>query len=336
MLTYWRRAGRAGHWPKPTLDVTNCSPSRWRCRVVNISLADIVTCEEYSDYVPPSSAAETLGKRCTVEHESSESNAASDRHDTRSELETAVKEDQFFLVYQPEIDLHTNAFVGVEALLRWRHPERGVENPESFLAALESSGLILPVGQWALSTACAQGAEWHDKGYRFSVSVNISYRQIESSEFVAQVDQILTSSRFPRSLLVLEFAQSILSGTLEPQLRALKELGLRLAVDDFAPGTSQLSDLAGSPIDIVKLERQFIASMSASTTAVAQVHELVDLSKKMNLQIVASGIEDAEQRQRLQLQDVAVGQGFHFSKPHEAQEIDHYLEDFSIFSGKPL
>lgn len=269
-------------------------------------------------------------------HEASESDATKDRHDVNSDLETAVAKGQFFLVYQPEIDLHTNAFVGVEALLRWRHPERGVVNPDSFVPALESTGLILPVGRWALSTACAQGAEWHDKGYRFSVSVNISARQFESSDFVDDVDEILMSSRFPRSLLVLEFAQSILSSDSGAQLRALKELGVRLAVDDFAPGTSKLSDLAGSPIDIVKLERRFISSMSESPTSIAQVHEIVELSKEMNLQIVASGIEDAEQRQRLQLEDVAVGQGFHFSRPHEAQEIDHYLEDFSIFSGKPL
>jgi EAL domain-containing protein (putative c-di-GMP-specific phosphodiesterase class I) len=287
-------------------------------------------------YVPPISTVEILGKRCTVAHEASESDAAADRHDVNAELETAVENGQFFLVYQPEIDLHTNAFVGVEALLRWRHPERGVVNPDSFLSLLESTGLIIPVGRWALTTACGQGAEWHDKGYRFSVSVNISASQFQSPDFVDEIDQILVSSRFPRALLVLEFAQSMLSSESSVQLHALKELGVRLAVDDFAPGRSLLSDLAGSPIDIVKLERRFIASMSDSTTAVAQVHELVELSKKMNLQIVASGIEDADQRERLRREDVSVGQGFHFSRPHEAQEIDHYLEDFSIFSGKPL
>jgi EAL domain-containing protein (putative c-di-GMP-specific phosphodiesterase class I) len=287
-------------------------------------------------FVPPISMVENLGKRCTVPHEASESDAANDRNNVNSDLELAVENGQFFLVYQPEIDLHTNAFVGVEALLRWRHPERGVVTPDSFLSTLESTGLIIPVGRWAMTTACAQGAEWHDKGYRFSVSVNISARQFAAPEFVDDVDAILVSSRFPRALLVLEFAQSLLSTESGARLHDLKELGVRLAVDDFAPGRSHLSDLAGSPIDIVKLERQFISSMSDSGAAVAQVHELVELSKKMNLQIVASGIEDAEQRERLQLEEVSVGQGFHFSRPHEAQEIDHYLEDFSIFSGKPL
>ena len=258
------------------------------------------------------------------------------RHDVNSDLATAQAEDQFFLVYQPEIDLHTNAFAGVEALLRWRHPDRGVMNPDSFVPELESTGLIIPVGRWALSTACDQGAQWHDKGYRFTVSVNISARQFASGDFVHDVDEILSSSRFPQSLLVLEFAQSILSSDAGEQLRTLKDLGVRLAVDDFTPGTSLLSDVTGSPIDIIKLERNFIASMSDSAGAIAQVHELVELAKKMDLQIVASGIEDDDQRQRLQLEDVSVGQGFHFSRPHEAKEIDRYLEDFSIFSGKPL
>jgi EAL domain-containing protein (putative c-di-GMP-specific phosphodiesterase class I) len=271
-----------------------------------------------------------------VEHEASESDTAHNGQNVNAELESAVANGQFFLVYQPEIDLHTNAFVGVEALLRWRHPLRGVVSPDLFVPDLEATGLILPVGRWALSTACLQGAQWHDKGYRFTVSVNISARQCESPDFVNDVDEILTTSRFPRSLLVLEFAQSVLARDGGVQLHALNELGVRLAVDDFAPGSSQLSDLSGLPIDIVKLDRQFVASMSTSVTAVEQVHELVELAKKKDLQIVASGIEDAEQRERLQLEDVSVGQGFHFSRPHEAQAIDHFLEDFSIFSGKPL
>lgn len=291
--------------------------------------------EDLIDVLPFSTVA-SLGKRWTVAHEASDSDKTTESRDVSADLAQAVEKSQFFLVYQPEIDLHSNAFVGVEALLRWRHPELGVVSPGSFVPALESSGLILPVGRWALSTACSQGTEWHDKGYRFSVSVNISDLQFESQQFLDDVDEILSSSRFPRSLLVLEFAQSTVRSGSEGRLEALKDLGVRLAIDDFEPGRSQVSDVAGSLIDSVKLDRKFVASMSGSTTAVALVHDLVEVAKKMNLQIVASGIEDSEQRQRLQLEDIAVGQGFLFSKPHEAAEIDRYLEDFSIFSGKPL
>ncbi len=253
-----------------------------------------------------------------------------------SDLSTALENDQFFLVYQPEIDLHTNAFAGVEALLRWRHPTQGVVSPDRFVPALEAQGLIVDVGSWTLLTACAQGSEWHDKGYRFPVSLNISPLQLESPAFVSQVEEALDSSRFPASLLVLEFAQSTLTSNYDEQLASLKKLGVRLAVDDFEPGASHLDNLAMSPVDIVKLDRQFIASMSQSDAAADFVHSLVAAAKGLHLQIVASGIEDDEQRRRLQLEDVAIGQGFHFSKPHVAAEIDRYLEDFSIFSGKPL
>jgi EAL domain-containing protein (putative c-di-GMP-specific phosphodiesterase class I) len=266
--------------------------------------------------------------------ESLEATAA--REELMLGLSTALESDQYFLVYQPEIDLHTNAFAGVEALLRWRHPVQGVVNPDTFVPELEAQGLIVAVGSWAISTACAQGSEWHDKGYRFSVSLNISPLQFEWPAFVDQVEEALHSNRFPASLLVLEFAQSTLTPQHVDQLAALKHLGVRLAIDDFVPGSSQLSDLATSPVDIVKLDRQFIASMSRSDAAAGLVHSLVAAAKGLHLQIVASGIEDDEQRRRLQLEDVAIGQGFHFSKPHEAVEIDRYLEDFSIFSGKPL
>ena len=256
--------------------------------------------------------------------------------DSTEELATALEEEQFFLVYQPEIDLNSNAFVGVEALLRWRHPARGVLGPDEFVPELESSGLILAVGRWALATACAQGAEWHDKGFRFTVSVNISAKQFAWSGFVDEVEEVLTSNRFPAGLLVLEFSQRTLNDDSTARLSELDELGVRLSVDDFEPGQSLLSEIEELPITIVKLDRHFVATLSESPNGTQLVHSLVDLAKKSKLQIVASGIEDAEQRQRLQLEEVGVGQGFLFSRPHEAADIDRYLEDFSIFSGKPL
>jgi EAL domain-containing protein (putative c-di-GMP-specific phosphodiesterase class I) len=254
-----------------------------------------------------------------------------------AELPRALDRDQFFLVYQPEIDLQTNAFAGVEALIRWRHPELGVVDPDSFVPQLEASGDIVKVGRWALETACAQGGRWHDKGYRFSVSVNVSSRQVERDDFADEVDEALVSSRFDPALLVLEFTQRTLSsGATADSLTSLKSLGVRLAVDDFVPGRTALNDLEALSIDIVKIDRTFIASMSTDSTLADQVHAVVKEAKLMHLQVVASGIEDAEQLRRLRLEEVSVGQGFHFSRPHEAADIDRYLEDFAIFSGKPL
>lgn len=275
-------------------------------------------------------------KRRVMPEQTEPSEKRAERVGIVEEFRAALEDDQFFLVYQPEIDLNSNAFVGVEALIRWRHPTKGVLSPNHFVPDLESSGLILEVGVWALETACAQGAEWHDKGFRFTVSVNISALQFAWSEFVENVEAILTTSRFPAGLLVLEFAQGTVVGDSSSRLSELAALGVRLSVDDFEPGTSNLSDFEEFPISIVKLDRQFVTSLSGRPQGTELVHQLVESAKKSNVQIVASGIEDDEQRRRFQLEEVGVGQGFLFSRPYEAHDIDRYLEDFSIFSGKPL
>lgn len=264
---------------------------------------------------------------------------SSARHVLAGELADALARGQFFLVYQPTIDLQTNAFAGVEALIRWRHPERGILTPDAFIDELEAEGQILPVGRWALHTACAQGAAWHDKGYRFAVSVNVSKRQLESEDFRTDVADALSSSRFDPALLVLEFAQGTLLSNEEGasiRVKQLKTLGVRLAVDDFEPGESALDELEKFDVDIVKLDREFIAAISTSSAAASLIHGLVKLSDTRHVQVIAAGIEDSEQRERLVNENVHVGQGFLFSVPHEAEEIDRYLEDFAIFSGKPL
>lgn len=256
-----------------------------------------------------------------------------------SDLQRALERDQFFLVYQPTIDLQTNAFAGVEALIRWRHLDRTVVNPEDFITELEATGHIIQVGRWALTTACQQGAIWHAKGYRFPVSVNISVKQLQLPSFVDDVEQALTSSQFDPALLVLEFSQKSLQSDVAVsarQLEALKAFGLGIAVDDFAPGHSPLANLEEFPVDIVKLDREFIGAIAKSSEASALVHTLVLLAKSLNVKIIASGVENAEQRRRLQSEEVDIGQGFLFSRPHEVDEIDRFLEDFAIFSGKPL
>ncbi|MHB8379039.1 MAG: EAL domain-containing protein [Acidimicrobiales bacterium] len=274
-----------------------------------------------------------------MENESVTTSAKSEFRDLGQALDEAVRQGQFFLVYQPTIDLQTNAFAGVEALLRWRHAERGVLSPDAFIDVLESSGQIIPVGRWALQTACAQGAAWHDKGYRFCVSVNVSRSQFEAPSFVQDVADALRSSRFDPALLVLEFAKATLlvdrdaTGT---RLAKLRTIGVRFAVDNFAPSGSASDELEAFPIDIVKLDRDFVAGLATSSEAASLVHRLVESSETRKLQVIAAGIEDLAQRTQLQNEKVHVGQGFLFSKPHEAEEIDRFLEDFAIFSGKPL
>jgi diguanylate cyclase len=255
-----------------------------------------------------------------------------------TELEHAVAAHQFLLLYQPTIDLETGAFVGVEALLRWCHPTRGTIGPDAFLGALESSGLITKVGAWVLATACRQGADWYSRGYRFSVSVNVSPQQLSRSTLPAEVASALAESSFDPGHLVLEFSEHALvdGDELRAAMARLKETGVRLAIDDFGTQPGSASLLETLPVDVVKIDRAVVSDMSTSSSHAAKVHELVQLGKQHHVQTVAQGIEDDGQRLRLRSEDVDVGQGFLFSVPHDVEAIDRFLEDYAIFSGKPL
>lgn len=279
------------------------------------------------------------GMRCAMAIEPERQAAPHGDWDVRRDLDDALAERQFFLVYQPTIDLQSGAFVGVEALLRWRHPTRGVVSPDMFIPQLESSGRIVPVGSWVLEAACRQGADWHDRGSRFTVSVNVATKQLNDPGFPEIVEQALASSRFDAGHLVLEFSEhSLVDGksATAARIASVRSLGVLLAVDDFGAEATASETLRALPIDIVKIDRAFISGLATSSDTAARVHELVQLGKSLGVQTIAQGIEDDDQRLRLQIEDVDVGQGFLFSVPHDAAEIDRYLEDFAIFSGKPL
>jgi len=249
----------------------------------------------------------------------------------------ALADEEFYLVYQPEIDLHSGGFAGVEALIRWNHATRGVVSPSEFIPLLESSGDIVDVGRWALETACYQGAEWHAKGYRFPVAVNTSGQQLRRAVFADEVQRALRASRFDASHLTLEFSHRVLS---DPEalttLSTLHQRGVRLAIDDFSPGHPSFDDFAGVPIDVVKLDRDFVAANADSTEGAAVIHQLVHDARALALRVIASGVEDASQRDHLRDENVDVGQGFHFARPFAAEEIDRFLEDYALFSGRPL
>ncbi len=264
-------------------------------------------------------------------------NESTDDSTLGHDVANALGANEFYLVYQPEIDLHTDGFAGVEALIRWRHAVRGVVAPANFIPALEASGDIIAVGRWALETACHQGAEWHAKGYRFPVSVNTSVQQLRQSNFVNEVERLLRESRFDPAHLTLEFSSRVLDDEeVKYTLSLLHARGVRLAIDDFAPGRPSFEELATLPIDIIKLARHFVTSTSDAADAASIIHELVREARSLNLRVIASGVEHAAQRDQLREEDVDVGQGFHFARPYEVHEIDRFLEDFALFSGRPL
>jgi EAL domain-containing protein (putative c-di-GMP-specific phosphodiesterase class I) len=255
------------------------------------------------------------------------------------DLHAALTSGQYFLLYQPTIDLASGAFTGVEALLRWHHPTRGVVLPDDFIPALESSGLIVPVGQWVLETACRQGAQWHSQGHRFAISVNIAAKQLQRDRIVDDVHGALSASGLDPGMLILELTESALMenvATTVSRLQLLKALGIRLAIDDFGTGFSSLAYLQQFPIDILKIDRSFVAGMAETAKSSAIIHTFVQLGKALLLEVVAEGIENDDQRAQLAAAKVNTGQGFLFAHPLDVDAVDRLLEDSIELPAAPV
>jgi len=272
--------------------------------------------------------AKAVGKDCCVLFEPEMQSAAVDRLALKSNLYSALANGQFFLLYQPIFELESMAVRGVEALLRWRHPTRGVISPDEFIPVLEENGLILGVGAWVLQEACGQAARWHRQGYRVQMSVNVSMRQIASPELVGDVVEALAASRLDPDTVTLEVTESVLMRDAEAtvaHLRGLKELGVKIAIDDFGSGQSSLTYLRRFPIDELKIDRSFIAAIDGSRESTAVLHTLVELGRTLGLSIVAEGIETCSQLEGLRSEHCTYGQGFIFARPMNPHAVEPYL-----------
>jgi diguanylate cyclase (GGDEF)-like protein len=272
--------------------------------------------------------AKAAGKRRAVVFSPSMQVAVDDHRNLAVDLHQALEAGQFFLLYQPTVDLSSGAVTGVEALLRWRRPQRGVVQPDDFIPALESSSLIVPVGQWVLEEACRQGAIWHGEGHRIAVSVNISVRQLERDRIVDDVHGALSASGFDPSMLTLELTETTLThdvATTVTRLGLLKALGVRIAIDDFGTGYSSLAYLRQFPIDVLKIDRTFVSGIANTKEGAALVHTLVQLGKLLGLETIAEGIETDEQRIFLSGEEVDGGQGFLFARPLDVAAVNGLL-----------
>ena len=279
--------------------------------------------------------AKAAGKGCVAVFAPSMQTALEDNRHLSTDLHHALHAQEFFLLYQPTIDLRTSAFTGVEALIRWRHADRGIVGPDAFIPALERTGLIVPVGAWVLEEACRQGAAWQALGHHFTVSVNVSAKQLEQDRIVDDVKVALLTSGFDPNLLILELTETALMDDVDQaigRLRRLKSLGVRLAIDDFGTGYSSLSYLRKFPIDILKIDRSFVSGILDSVEAAALVHTLVELGKILKLETIAEGVEDDNQRRHLQRENVDTGQGFLFSRPLDAGAVDTFIENLKATS----
>jgi diguanylate cyclase (GGDEF)-like protein len=230
----------------------------------------------------------------------------------RLELRRAVERHEFFLEYQPVVSIATGALVGVEALVRWRHPERGVVPPVQFIGLAEETGLIVPLGRWVLREACAMLAR---RGGGFSVSVNVSARQLFRDELVEEVRAALAESGIEPASLVLEVTESIALEERQPILFALRALGVRLAIDDFGTGYSSLSYLRRLPVDAVKIHKSFIDGIADGAGDAQLARAILRFGQEMGLSATAEGIEQPEQWAALQELGCDLGQGYYFSRP---------------------
>ena len=257
---------------------------------------------------------------------------ALERFELQADLRRALVRGEFTLHYQPIVDFATGAVQGIEALIRWMHPTRGLMPPGAFIAAAEETGLIVPMGLWVLDEACRQTAEWHD-GYPQAsglwVSVNLSTRQLLEPDLVARVEEILQRNALEPSALVLEITEgSLLQGVGETiqKLRDLKALGIRLAIDDFGTGSSSLGHLRQFPIDVLKIDKSFVDGVATTgSEGPALVRAIVDLANTLQLETVAEGIEEVDQLTELRSAGCLSGQGFLFARPLRPEAIGPLL-----------
>jgi len=258
----------------------------------------------------------------------------------RSELRGGIENDEFFLNYQPIVDLLTGRTVGVEALVRWAHPTRGLVPPLDFIEIAERTGLIVPLGRWVLESACREAVTWSESfegDPPLHLAVNLSARQLRTPELADQIGDVLSMTGLAAENLVLEITETSLVSDFEHtihDLHRLKELGVRLAIDDFGTGYSSLSYLKRLPVDIVKIDRAFIGGIVSTTEEWSLAHAIVKLIRALGLETVAEGIEDAGQLAHVRALGCDLAQGYYFAKPMEGKALIELLTKSN--TAKPL
>ena len=246
-----------------------------------------------------------------------------------ADLHAGLREQQFLLHYQPQLDAHGRV-IGVEALLRWQHPERGLVAPIDFIPMAEETGLILPLGQWALATACEQLANWarYPLTAGLSIAVNVSVRQFRHPEFVDGVIADIRRTGISPQRLKLELTESLLDDGMEitlAKMGTLKELGVTLALDDFGTGYSALSLLKLLPLDQLKIDRCFVADVLSDPSDAAISRTIITLAHSLNLEVMAEGVETEAQRDFFIAEGCEHFQGDLFSKPLPIRKLEAYL-----------
>lgn len=243
-------------------------------------------------------------------------------------LRRAIKNSEFYLEYQPKLELMTGEIYGVEALVRWKHPELGIIAPTEFIPIVEESGLISNFGSWILNEACKQNKKWHESGIRIKMAVNVSALQFEDANFVETVRHVLSRHQLPPQSLGLEITESVMQNIERSSIiiHELKLLGVKISVDDFGTGYSSLSVLSNLPIDLVKIDKSFINEILINANTASLVKTMIEMGQNLGFQLVAEGIEKKQQAEFLMNHGCRFGQGYYYSPPLAAAEVEKMLK----------
>ncbi|MBP5100334.1 EAL domain-containing protein, partial [Pseudomonas protegens] len=252
------------------------------------------------------------------------------RRELEKDLREALARDQFFLVYQPQISYRDHRVVGVEALIRWQHPEHGLVPPDLFIPLAEQNGTIIAIGEWVLDQACRQLREWHDMGFSdLRMAVNLSTVQLHHAELPRVVNNLLQIYRLPPRSLELEVTETGLMediSTAAQHLLSLRRSGALIAIDDFGTGYSSLSYLKSLPLDKIKIDKSFVQDLLDDDDDATIVRAIIQLGKSLGMQVIAEGVETVEQEAYIISEGCHEGQGYHYSKPLPARELGAYLK----------
>lgn len=250
------------------------------------------------------------------------------RLELEAELQHAIDHNEFFICYQPQVDLLTQEVIAVEALVRWNHPKKGIVLPVEFIPLAEEIGFIIPIGEWVLRTACQQNKLWQDRGLPpIRVAVNVATPQIKSPDFINTVRTILQETNLPAKFLEIELTENIILETKEIVniVNELKEIGVQIVLDDFGTGNSSLNYLRKVSLNGLKIDRTFITNLEENNSDSVILKAIITMANGLNLEVVTEGIETQEQLDLVKAQKCRDGQGYYFSKPLSAEKIEEFL-----------
>ncbi len=256
------------------------------------------------------------------------------------DLQHAVEREELFVQYQPIVDLRTRGIVGTEALLRWRHPELGIVPPDRFIGIADETGLIVPIGEWVLRTACAQTHAWHQAGFpELTVAVNFSGAQFDQVDIAARIESVLVTTGLEGRFLHLEITETVAMRNAEVTIRTLRrlsELGVRVSIDDFGTGYSSLAYLKRFPLHVLKIDRTFLGEVHEGSEDAAIVHAIIALGRALKLTVLAEGVETAEQLAFLAKEGCDYAQGYYLARPLDPHAAQAMLVSASTMSSFAL